>query len=156
MNVYLVATYVGGLMEHEGREWFQDKKWIEASNKEEACRKYDKIQGNDYFYGIVLAELVGSTLTILKRKGVEDKDIIDIGVHKMHIWLPQLEFKEINKNWWSTNTSGDGVQIIWGENDEEYHISFGQHEFNKLIYQGKIPSFDFLQQILINNKYYEK
>ncbi len=55
-HVYLVATAVGGVMEHPDVE-YQNKKYIRADSRRQACEIYNDICKCNYYYGEVLEQV---------------------------------------------------------------------------------------------------
>lgn len=64
MNKYLVATATGGLMEMPDVT-YELYDIIEAEDREEACKAYNKKHDCDFFYGTVMAENIGDTTTVI-------------------------------------------------------------------------------------------
>jgi len=62
--------------------------------------------------------------------------------------IESLGFKHIANDWYSTNVIGDGYQIIFSQNNK-IHISYGQHEFNTVMFTGTIKNKSELKRILI-------
>ena len=61
--------------------------------------------------------------------------------------IESLGFEFVTDGWWSTNLAGDGYQILWKEGGR-LHLSYGQHEFSTVKFDGIIKNKSELKVLL--------